>query len=60
MITVDITDLINAGHTVQVGDRAELWGKTIDVNEVAKNAGTICYDLLTGVSPRVKRKYVSD
>ncbi len=51
MITIDVTD--HPG--VAVGDHVELWGRNVQVNEVAKHAGTIGYDLLTGVSARVPR-----
>lgn len=52
-IAVDLT-----GHSgVAVGDRVELWGESIAVNEVAAAAGTIGYELLTGVSSRVPRIY---
>jgi len=40
-----------------VGDRVELWGRNLSVNEVAAHAGTIGYELLTGVSVRVPRRY---
>lgn len=53
LISVDITDI--AG--VKVGDKAELWGANLCANEVAGYAGTIGYDLVTGVSSRVPRKY---
>jgi alanine racemase len=55
MITIDITD--HPG--VAVGDAVELWGGHVSVNEVATRAGTISYDLLTGVSARVPRLYRS-
>ena len=55
MITIDITD--HPG--VAVGETVELWGRNVSVNEVAKLAGTISYDLLTAVSPRVPRVYSS-
>jgi alanine racemase len=53
MITIDVTD--NAG--VAVGDLVELWGRNVPVTEVAARAGTISYELLTGVSSRVPRHY---
>jgi alanine racemase len=52
-ITIDLT-----GHgTASVGDRVELWGAGVAVNDVAAAAGTIGYELLTGVSSRVPRSY---
>jgi alanine racemase len=53
MITIDVTD--HPG--VAVGDAVELWGQNVPVNDVAARAGTISYDLLTSVSPRVPRRY---
>lgn len=49
MIAVDVTDL----PPVAVGDRAELWGPGLPVEEVAAAAGTVPYELLCGVSQRV-------
>ncbi|KAF1045437.1 alanine racemase [Xylophilus sp.] len=52
MLTIDLTDLPEAG----VGSRVELWGASIDVNQVAAGAGTIAYELLCNVK-RVPRVY---
>jgi alanine racemase len=49
MIAADITDLA----PVSVGDRVELWGTHLAVEELAAAAGTIPYELLCGVSQRV-------
>jgi alanine racemase len=49
MIAVDVTDV----PPVTVGDRAELWGPNLPVEELAAAAGTIPYELLCGVSQRV-------
>ncbi|MCC7462254.1 MAG: alanine racemase [Gammaproteobacteria bacterium] len=49
MIAVDVTDL----PPVRPGDRAELWGGRLPVEEVAAAAGTLAYELLCGVSQRV-------
>ncbi|WP_232787947.1 alanine racemase [Paraglaciecola sp. MB-3u-78] len=54
MITFDVTNLAQ----VEVKDRVELWGEHLSVEEVAECASTISYELLTSVSPRVKRRYV--
>jgi alanine racemase len=53
MLTVDVTDRPD----VVVGDEVELWGRNVAVTAVATRAGTISYELLTGVSPRVPRTY---
>lgn len=52
-ITIDLTEHDN----VAVGDSVELWGTGIAVNSIAEAAGTIGYQLLTGVSSRVRRIY---
>jgi alanine racemase len=51
MITVDVTD----APQVQVGSRATLWGEDPGVDEVATHAGTIGYQLLAAMPPRVPR-----
>lgn len=53
-ITVDVTDI----PPVAVGDVAELWGEQQPVAEVADYAGTISYELLTGVNARVPRRVI--
>jgi alanine racemase len=53
MITVDLTPLPSAG----IGSKVELWGKQIDVNQVAKAAGTISYELLCNVK-RIPKEYI--
>jgi alanine racemase len=52
MITVDVTDL----PPVAVGDPAVLWGDGVPVEEIALCAGTIPYELICGVSQRVKHE----
>jgi alanine racemase len=49
MISVDISKL----DQVELGDPVELWGENISVNEVAKCAGTIGYEILAGLTGRV-------
>ncbi|GIX30563.1 MAG: alanine racemase [Porticoccaceae bacterium] len=51
LITVDVTDVPEAA----VGAEVELWGAHLSVNEVAAAAGTIGYELLVRLSPRVPR-----
>jgi len=54
MVTIDITEIVEA----EVGDKVEFWGRHVSVNEVARLAGTISYELLCGVSARVPRTYI--
>ncbi|SEH07163.1 alanine racemase [Candidatus Venteria ishoeyi] len=53
MITLDLRECPDA----QVGDKVELWGQHIPVDEIARLSGTIGYELLTGVTKRVPRYY---
>ncbi|MDX1587957.1 MAG: alanine racemase [Oleiphilaceae bacterium] len=52
MLAVDLSEVPHLG----VGAAVELWGETVSVDEVAEWAGTISYELLTGVLPRVPRQ----
>jgi alanine racemase len=49
MIAVDVSAL----PPVRVGDSVTLWGEGLPVEEIARHAGTIPYELLCGVSQRV-------
>ncbi len=52
-IIVDVTDL----QDCQAGDEAILFGKDLLVSDLAEKAGTIAWELLTQITPRVKRIY---
>ncbi|MEY8216371.1 MAG: alanine racemase, partial [Colwellia sp.] len=54
MITVDVTDI----DKVQLGDHVELWGKNLRVETIAKQVGTINYELITRISARVPKTYI--
>jgi alanine racemase len=57
MITVDLDPVPNAG----IGAPVVLWGEGgPPVDDVAAACGTIGYELLCAVAPRVPRKVVSD
>lgn len=49
-----------SGLDVRAGDPVEIFGPNISVNEVAEIAGTIPYEILTGISQRVKRVYLQE
>lgn len=53
MITIDLTDIPEA----KIGDRVELWGDTIPVDEVARFCGTISYELFCQVTSRPERVF---
>jgi alanine racemase len=44
----------------RAGDEVEIFGKHIPVTEVADRLGTIPYEVLTGISRRVKRVYFKE
>lgn len=54
MAMVDITGIKNAN----TGDEVEIFGENISLASVAKWAKTIPYEIITGISTRVKRVYV--
>jgi alanine racemase len=56
MVMVDVTDI----PETQPGDVAVLFGEGLTINELAARIGTIPYELLTNVSERVKRVFVSE
>lgn len=51
MITVDVTDCSD----VNVDSSVQLWGQQLAVDEVARHAGTIGYELLTRLPERLPR-----
>lgn len=53
-LTVDAGDLV-----VRTGDKVELWGPALPVEEVAAAAQTIAWELLVRVPPRVPRVFTS-
>ena len=54
MITVDVTE----GPRPGFGDEVELWGRSLPVETIASSAGTIGYELLCRVAPRVKFEFI--
>lgn len=55
LIAVDVTDL--PPDAVSRGTMIELFGNTISVDEAARWSGTIAYELLTQLGPRLYRDY---
>ena len=58
MVTVDLSPLDAAGITVGVGSEVTLWGvasngTVLPIDEVAQPAGTVGYELMCAVAPRV-------
>lgn len=56
MCMLDITDVPSAKE----GDDVIIFGEELSVEELAKWAGTIPYEILTGISQRVKRVYFEE
>lgn len=56
MCMLDVTDL----PQTKEGDIVEIFGESYSVEEVAKCAETIPYEILTGISQRVKRVYFEE
>ena len=52
---IDVTDT-----DATIGDEVEIFGKHIHVTELASQLGTIPYEVLTGISFRVKRVYYKE
>jgi alanine racemase len=52
MTTVDVT-----GVSASEGDWVEVIGPNLSVDAVATRAGTLAYEILTGIGPRVPRAY---
>lgn len=51
LATVDLRGI----EASKIGDDVELWGHNISATEVAASAGTISYEILSGVTARVPR-----
>lgn len=56
LTTFDITDVPEI--EVQTGDYVSLFGNGITLDEAARSAGTIGYELLTGLGKRYERRYL--
>ncbi len=56
MCMVDITGIPDAKE----GDEAIVFGNDLSVTQLAEWAGTIPYEIMTGISQRVKRVYINE
>lgn len=59
-ICMDLTMVDVTNIKAEEGDIAVLFGERLPVTELADSIGTIPYEILTSVSPRVKRVYVKE
>ena len=55
MLMLDVTHV-----EVENGDRVEFFGPHITISKLAEQIGTIPYEILTGISQRVKRVYLQE
>ncbi|OIQ71369.1 alanine racemase, catabolic [mine drainage metagenome] len=58
MLSVDLTPLIAAGVDINPGSEVTLWGHAgsgavLDIDEVARAAGTLGYELMCALAARV-------
>jgi alanine racemase len=55
LITLDVTDVPQAALSTDTD--VELFGDTISIEDAARAADTVAYELLTSLTPRVPRRY---
>lgn len=58
-VSMDVLAVDVTGLDVRAGDAVEIFGANRLVDDAATAAGTISYELLTSITPRVPRVYVS-
>jgi len=56
MTMIDVTDI----DEIKENDIVEIFGKHISVEQIAEWSDTIAYEVMTGISQRVKRIYVEE
>lgn len=59
-VSMDLTTVDVTGIAVKEGDEVEIFGSNITISELASRLNTIPYEILTGVSRRVKRVYFQE
>lgn len=59
-VCMDMTMIDVTGINAKEGDSVILFGPQLSVATVAKNANTIAYEILTGISQRIKRVYYDE
>ncbi len=59
-ICMDMLMINVTGLGVKPGEKVEIFGPNIPITEVAEKVGTIPYEILTGISQRVKRIYLQE
>ncbi|NBB19210.1 bifunctional UDP-N-acetylmuramoyl-tripeptide:D-alanyl-D-alanine ligase/alanine racemase [Runella sp. CRIBMP] len=59
-VCMDMTMVDATGVTVQEGDEVIIFGNDLPIVQLADQIGTISYELLTGISERVKRVFYKE
>ena len=59
-VCMDMTMLDITGIDAQEGDEVIVFGEALPVSELAASAQSISYEILTGISQRVKRVYFEE
>lgn len=59
-VCMDMCMIDVSGLDVKRGDKVEIFGQNIPISELASWCQTIPYEIITGISPRVKRIYLYD
>ena len=54
MLTIDLTNIPGT----KINDIAELFGENVSINDVARCADTISYEIFTKITKRVYREYL--
>lgn len=57
-VSMDLTHLDATGTGLARGDWVEFCGPNLSVDEMARRADTIAYEILTGIGNRVERRYL--
>ncbi len=60
VVCMDMTMVDITGKAVEEGDEVIIFGEALSVHDVAEWAQTIPYEILTGISQRVKRVYYEE
>ena len=59
-VCMDICMIDVTGMPAEEGDPVVVFGEELPIEEVARKMNTIPYEVLTGISPRVRRVYFQE
>lgn len=60
LLTVDVTEAMRKGSDIHPGVLMDLIDARHSIDDVAANAGTIGYEILTGLGSRYRRRYAGE